>query len=131
MSDKKRTSVTLDSDVHNYLQRQEVNTSGKINKLIRKEMESGGGERVMLELRIDQVEDDIEILQSQLKNKRRILDNLESRLNELGDKESKERKEMLRKVHRVPDDPENGYVQEVAEELDMTPEEVLEESKKL
>jgi len=128
---KENVSVTVDPKVAQYLNRPGVNASGKINDLVEQEMTAGTSERQMLKLREEQLEGDVEDIENSLKTKKKLLKNVRSRLGELDEQQQENYEEMLRKVDRVPDDPENGYVQEVAEELDMTGEEVLEESKKL
>jgi len=128
---KENISATVDPEVAQYLQREEINTSGKINKLVKQEMSAGTSEKQMLQLRKEQLEGDVADLKSRLETKEEMLENVESRLSQIGEEEKEEAKEMLRKLKRVPNDPEHSFVQEVAEELDMTPEQALEESENL
>jgi len=128
---KENVSVTVDPDVAQYLDRPGVNTSGKINDLLKQEMNAGTSEKQMLELRQEQLEGEIESLESQLETKKKGLKNVQQRLGELDNEKEKQYEDDLRGVKKVPDDPETGYVQKIAEKYDMKPEKVLKESKKL
>jgi len=98
-----------------------------------------GGERVTsLERRLEEKESRRSLLERERNERDREIGELESeisalenRLDNLEESKTKELEEALRGVKKVPDDPETGYVQEVAEKYDMDPEEVLKESKKL
>jgi len=128
---KENISATVDPEVAQYLNREGINTSGKINKLVKQEMNAGTSERQMLELRQEQLQGDIEDLENRLETKEKMLQDVNSRLGELDEKEQENNREQLRKLKKVPNDPGHSFVQEVAEDLGMTPEEALEESENL
>lgn len=80
---KERISTTIDEEVAQFVQRDDVNTSGLVNKLLKQHMSGDTGREQMLQLRIDQVEEDVRSMEGQLENKREELERLRSELAEI------------------------------------------------
>jgi len=128
---KERISATVDPEVAEYLQKEGVNASGAINKAIKQQMGVSGENTDLIELRLEQVEGEIDRHESSLESLYAQKEALEERLEEIEENRNERRQDKLRKLKQVPDDPSHPLVQEVAEELDMTPEEAIEKSKEL
>jgi len=127
MSDKERISATVDPEVKEYLDQQDINTSGLINKLIKQHMGAGDSTRGILELRRDQIEAEIQSLNTRVDHKEAELEKVDSRLGDL-DEQQESRLEDARdalegKYLTVDDKP----VQFWADELDMDPLELIAE----
>jgi len=79
---KDRVSVTVDEEIADFVSRDDVNTSGLVNKLLKQHMTAGTSEEQMLRMRLENVEDDIDDLESQLETKRERRSNIISKLEE-------------------------------------------------
>lgn len=98
-----------------------------------------GGERLgALERRIEEKKRRISTIESErnerereLEQERKELEALQSKLETQKESTDKTRRVLLRKLKRVPDDPEHPLVQDVADELDISPEEAIERSKEV
>lgn len=129
---KNNISATIDDDVYEFVQQDHINTSGLVNRCLREYMNTGGDVSAVRDLRIQQLEDDAEDFETRAQNKRETAKELRKAIEkESNTVDEGKRKEQLEKVRMVPDDPGHMLVQEVADELDMTPEEVLEEANDL
>lgn len=130
---KDRKSVTVDQDVSEYLSRDDVNASGLVNHLVQSHMESDGGAEALVELRIEQVEgeiddikDDIQSGKRKLARKRKKLDRLRSRLSDVTvnpEKVVEEASNILRPEQLTED---NDAVQKHADKARMPTDEFLE-----
>jgi chromosome segregation ATPase len=122
---KQRTSVSIDEDVAMYLQQDGVNASGLVNRLVKAEMGGADGDKQLIELRLEQVESQIESLQSQLEQKQRERERLKARLR----KHQSEREEMLADAQEAISeemrDPDNPAVETWAEKMNITTDELL------
>jgi len=76
---KQRTSVSLEPEVAEYLQRDAVNASGLVNKLVKEHMAGGRTEDEILEFRIKQVESEVGDLSDRLERKREEYEKLQER----------------------------------------------------
>jgi len=79
---KDRISATVDEEIAEFVSRDDVNTSGLVNKLLKQHMTAGTSEEQMLRMRLENVEDDIDDLESQLETKRERRSNIISKLEE-------------------------------------------------
>jgi len=79
---KDRISATVDEEIADFVSRDDVNTSGLVNKLLKQHMTAGTSEERMLQIRLENVEDDITDLQSQLATKVERRSNIISKLEE-------------------------------------------------
>jgi len=79
---KDRRTVSLEPETNEYLSESGVNASELVNKLVKSHMSAGGNKRAMLELRREQVKDDIADLESRLESKKGRLENINKRLED-------------------------------------------------
>lgn len=125
---KERISASVEPDVAEYLQRDTVNASGLINKLVKRHMQGGASENEIREFRKRQVQSEYEALLDQARRKAEEYQELERRGEETQSVPKEERAQLLEKVRRVPKETDHQLVQNVADELNKTPETVLEEA---
>jgi len=128
---KENVSASVDPEVAAYLSKESVNASGTINQLVKQQMSAGNQNRAVLEMRLKQLNSQIERREDELDNLRRERDALETQLENMDEAADEVRREQLRQLKQVPDDPSHPLVQEVAEELGISPEEALEEADEL
>lgn len=76
---KSRRTVSLDEDVDRYLEKPSVNASALANELLREHFENGGEGNAVLNLRIQQVESEVDALKSELERKREELQDIQER----------------------------------------------------
>jgi len=79
---KERRTVSIESEVDEYLSSEGVNASQLINQLVKNHASSGGDERAMLELRAEQLRSDIEELTGRLETKENELERIEKQLEQ-------------------------------------------------
>lgn len=84
---KERRTVSLDRDVDDYLDRDGVNASELVNKLVKSHMTAGGDQEAMLELRKQQLESDVQELQSREETKRQELQQVRDRLETIDEEQ--------------------------------------------
>lgn len=118
---KERTSVTLDEDVADYIRQDHINTSGLVNKLLRRHMEGGNVDNAIRDLRREQLKAEVNSLESQTEQKKKEL----ARLDEMDEEANDISEEELRKIRQVPKDEDHPMIQEMAERHDMTPAEAI------
>lgn len=122
---KRRRSVSLEPDVHDYLSREEVNASALVNELVRRHMEGGMEDTAVLRLRKEQVKSEVDHLKARTENKMDELEQLENKLESCENQQQEELEEVREILEEVPHDPTNPAVKAKADNLDMTPEELL------
>ncbi len=124
---KERTSLSLDPEVAQFLKQDHVNASGLVNKLVKQHMNGGAGEDLIREFRIQQLESELNQIQTREEQKREEL----QKLKEIDSEKTQEQKEALEEAKEAlsttPRDPENPAIQTKAEELGMSPEELVDE----
>ena len=124
---KERTSLSLDPEVAQFLQQDHVNASGLVNKLVKQYMSGGAGEAMVRQMRIDQLESELNELQAREEQKRRELQNLK----EIDEEKTAEQKQALSEAKEAlqdtPKEPDNPAIQNWAQDLGMTPEELIDE----
>lgn len=123
---KRRRSVSLEPDVHDYLSREEVNASALVNELVRRHMEGGMEDTAVLRLRKEQVKSEVDHLKARTENKIDELQQLENKLETCENQQQEELEEVREILDDVPAEPTNPAVQTQADKLDMTAEELLE-----
>lgn len=96
--------------------------------------EFGGQRKGALERRIDEKERRISILESERNERERELEEeqtelraLRSKLETMQSEKATERENVLQRAEMIPADPSHPFVQEHADDVDMTPEELAEE----
>jgi chromosome segregation ATPase len=94
-------------------------------------MNGGGSRDQILEFRIEQVKSELDEVEGRAERKRRELDELQSRRKQHREKKKNERRSKLEEAREtlddVPRDPENPAVENWAEKIGITPEELLDE----
>lgn len=125
---KPNISATVDEDVHEFLQQDHINISGLVNRCLREYMNTGGDVSAVRDLRIQQLEDDAADLQNRAENKRERAEELRAAIESSEQAREEERLERaLDRLEMVPANPENGFIIEQAEDLEITPEELARE----
>jgi len=123
---KERRTVTLDPDVDEFLQKEGVNASELVNRLVEAHFTMGGDKLAMLEMREKQIESDIEELQARVESKEHELDQVQEQLSHLrNDKECV----IQEAADVIPDEitsEQNGAVRRYADEAGISPSELLE-----
>lgn len=123
---KSRRTVTLDEEIDEYLDAEGVNASQLVNRLVRSYQTAGGSEVGMLRLREQQLESEIQELDSRRETKQDELERVREQLSELQDG----RDDVIRDAAESLDDhvrvPDNPAVQNWAEKAGLPPEEFLE-----
>lgn len=127
---KERTSLSLDPDVAQFLKQDHVNASGLVNKLVKQHMNGGAGEDIIREFRMNQLESELNQLQSQEEQKRKELEKLRELEREKKLELEEELTDARDAIEALPDDrahPDNEAVKVQAEKVDMDPSELLRE----
>jgi len=125
MSDKERRTVTLDSENHEFLKKED-NASAVVNDLIEQLRQGGDRQTAALDLQIEQKE-------RELSEAETTVDRLERELAELRELRANYEHEEDAKLERAiealegtPRDPSNPAVENWAGRLGMTPAELVE-----
>lgn len=121
---KERRSISIETDVDEYLSREGVNASQLINELVKNHYSAGGDEKAMLKLREQQLESDVRSLEGQIAEKENELDQIRDRLSEFHDQTEtilQEASDVL-----VTTDPENEALKTWAGKADLSPDEFAE-----
>jgi chromosome segregation ATPase len=80
---KQPRSFSVDEDVAEMLaERDDLNASAVVNKFLREYVAGGRGEEAALEIRLNELDDEIADLEKELEQKRRERDRIESQLDE-------------------------------------------------
>jgi len=113
---KQPRSFSIDEDVNELLsERDDINASAVVNKFLREYVAGGRGEEAALEIRLNELDDEIADLEKQLEQKRRERERIEKQLNS-------RRSELREQLHEAEQmiqngdfrgdlDPENGAIQ--------------------
>jgi len=128
MSDKKRTSITLDKDVFRYLKQSELNQSGLINELVKEYRDGQDQQTAALELRYEHMIDEAEELEERANEKRRQAKEIKKLLDEAKQTQREELQEAIegvRNIRKHARSPNNDAVEKWANHADMEPEELL------
>jgi chromosome segregation ATPase len=124
---KERISASVDPEVEAYLSRETVNASGTINQLVKEQMASGGESKQLLQLRLEQINSEIERHNSQVETLKKERKGVKERLDEIQRTEQNKRQEAFEVLEGVPWKPDNPAIQTNADDLDMTPKELIAE----
>jgi hypothetical protein len=125
MADKEARSFSIDADLKEELQhRNDLNASAVVNSYLREFLDATDAteeEVIIREInkQIENIDDDIE----ELEEERERLVNRKERIKKRADEREEEAVEdTLHRLNNVPANPENGFVVEAAQDLDMEPE---------
>jgi len=126
MTEKKRRTVTLDPENDRVLEDSD-NASAIVNDLVEQYRKNGDRGTAALELQREQK-------QRELKNAKRKVENLEQDIAELDAlireyqrEEDAELQEAREKLAQTPKEPDNPAIQSWAQDLGLTPEQLLDE----
>jgi DNA anti-recombination protein RmuC len=128
MTDKKRTSISIDEDVYQFLQQSEVSQSGLINELVREYKNNDKKQVAALKLRHEHLIEEAEDLEDRAERKRDQAAEVEALIEEAEQQESEEMqqaREAIKEIPRRKFSESNPVVEHWADELDMTPTELI------
>jgi len=130
---KQPRSFSIDEDVNELLaERDDINPSAVVNKFLREYVAGGRGEEAALEIRLNELDDEIAELEKELEQKRRERDRIESQLE---DRQSELREQLLEVETKVREgvfprenvDSENPAIQNWASDAGVPAERFVDE----
>lgn len=128
MSDKKRTSISLDKDVYRYLKQADINQSGLINELVKQYRENEDQQTAALQIQYQQKMEDGEELQERAERKFKQAEEIKELLEEHQNQRSEELEQAIDVLGDKPPSvlvEDSQPVQYWSNELDMEPSELL------
>jgi len=128
MSDKKRTSISIDEDVYRFLKQSDINQSGLINELVKQYRDSDDRQIAALELRYEQTIADAEELQDRAERKFSEAEEIKALLDEARSEQSDELQQALDALEGKPPSvltPDSKPVVYWSDQLDMDPSELV------
>lgn len=121
-------SASVDDDVHEFLQQDHINISGLVNRCLKEYMNTGGDVSAVRDLRIRQLKDEADELETRAETKRQRAEELREELEATKDDEqSAELDAVLQRAEYIPADPEHPFVRDNADELGIRPAELADE----
>jgi len=123
---KKRKTFSLSEENHEFLTNHD-NASALVDRLVTQFRTGGQDESVIKEYRMKQVAAEIEMAKKQLEMKKDELDALESEKQSAEKLKEVELSEARDALSETPKDPTNPGIQKWADDLDMTPQELINE----
>jgi cell division FtsZ-interacting protein ZapD len=124
---KERSTFSLDPEVNEFLQQDHVNASGLVNKLVKQHMNGGADEDILREFRIQQLESELNQIESQQEQKRKELEKLRQIDQNKSEEQQQQLEEARDELAETPKDPENPAIQNWAEKLGLTAAELIDE----
>jgi len=128
MSDKKRTSISLDKDVYRFLKQADINQSGLINELVKEYRESENQQTAALQIQYEQKMEDGRQLQEQAERKFKQAEEIKELIEE---HETQRSEELEQAVEVLSDKPPSVLVEDSqpvqywSSEVDMEPSELI------
>lgn len=122
---RERISATVEPNVKEQLEREDVNTSGLVNRLLKQHLQAGGDSEEMLLLRKEQLQSEIEQHESSIETLEKQLNQVNERLAQIREEQQSDLQEAMHILESVPWQKDNPAIQNHAEELDMTPEDLI------
>jgi len=129
MSDKKRTSISIDSDVYRFLKQSDINQSGLINELVKQYRDSDDRQVAALELRHEQKLAEAEELEERAERKFNEADEIKALLDDARSERTDELQQAVDALEDKPPsvlNPNSNPVEYWAEQVDMDPSELVE-----
>lgn len=125
---KKQVSVTMDEELVEWLDSEYHNRSAAISELVKAARDGGGAaEEAVRQYHIQQLEADLTRQELQVEATQERLETLRSIEQQANTPDEADLAEARDVLENVPKDPDNPAIQNWAGDLDMTPEELLEE----
>lgn len=122
---RERISATVEPNVKEYLEKDQINASGLINKLLKQHFQAGGDNEEMLQLRKEQLQSEIEQHKSSIGTLENELEKVNERLDTIREEKQTDLEEAMEVLETVPWQIDNPAIQTHAEELDMSPEDLI------
>lgn len=126
---KKRTSISVDEDVYEFLQQPQINQSKLIQELVREYETNEQRQVAALRMRLKHLNDDIEDMEGELQTKKKQRAEVKSLLNEAESDEIdglQEAREAMKGIDESDLTENNPAVENWARKLDMSPSTLLE-----
>ena len=124
---KERKTFSLDPEVKAYLDTEGRNASATVNKLVKMEMGGQAVNKEIIKMRIEMEEDRYKQAAQNARSHLERRNELVERLQKVESEERDELMEALDTLESVPWKPDNPAIQTNADDLDMTPEELIAE----
>jgi len=124
---KERTSITVDPEVAEYLSRESVNASGLVNKLVKQYMNGGGEEDALREFRMQQVKSEYEDHAQQARRRLEEYNRLREEARRKEEQTPDVPENEAKRVRMVPREADHPVVENIADELGMSEQELLTE----
>jgi len=124
---KERRTVTLESEVNDYLAQDHVNASGLVNDLVKRHMNGDDTDGAIREFRIRQLEEEAEEYASRAERKRTEADRLKQAATEKKAEKREELQKAIEQLADAPRDSENRAVKTQARKLGIEPEDLVAE----
>lgn len=128
MSEKKRTSISIDRDVYEFLKQPEVNQSGLINDLVKQYRDNNDRQVAALRLRYRHLIDEAEEAEERAEKKYDQAEEIKQLLDEAEEAENDglaRAREALSGIDFDEADSDNPAVENWARKLDMTTQQLL------
>jgi hypothetical protein len=128
MTNKKRTSITVDPAVYEFLKQPDVNQSGLINELVKEYKDNERRQVAALKLRREHLLQEAEEAAETAEQKREQAAEVEALLDDARAAESEQLQEAREALAGINDrdlTPDNPAVENWADKLEMTPEELV------
>jgi len=126
MSEKKRTSITVDPDVYEFLKQPDVNQSGLINELVKQYRDNQDRQVAALELRVEHLEEEAKRDRENAQRKQQQAEEIRELLQDARQTEQTKLQEARNALENTPLKPDNPGVENWADKLDMSPTELIE-----
>jgi len=127
MSEKKRTSISLDKDVYRFLKQSEINQSGLINELVKEYQNSEDRQVAALELQYERLSDEADEFEERAKKKRQEAAEVKQLLEEARNTDDHKVKEAIEALDGISElSPDNPAVTNWSEKTGLTPTELIE-----
>jgi len=124
---KERRTVTLESEVNDYLAQDHVNASGLVNDLVKRHMNGDDTDGAIREFRIRQLEEEAEEYASRAERKRSEAQRLKQAAEQRQAEKEGEISDALARLKGVPRDAEHPAVKTQARKVGVEPSELVEQ----
>lgn len=124
---KETRTVTIDPDVHEYLDKANVNASGLVNNLVKEYMEGSDADIAALDVQIKHKERELDSAKSEVNRVESELTELRELRNELQRETTSRMQEAADTLARTPLETDNPAIKHWSGKLNMTPGELIEE----
>lgn len=126
---KENISATVDPDVARYVERDSVNTSGLVNRLLKNYLNGDSGEVQMLRLREEQLKSELEAAREKVNTTEKQLNSVQERINQLKADRQNSLDQAIEALDRVEDDltKDHQAVEYQAQQANVAPKTLWEE----